>query len=62
MKKEILSAPILTYYSPKKQTTLQTDASIKGIGACLLQDNKTVYFASKALIDAHKGYVAIKVE
>ena len=30
MKEEIISAPILAYYSPKKQTVLQTDASIKG--------------------------------
>ena len=33
MKKEIASAPVLTYYNPKKQTTLQTDASVKGLGA-----------------------------
>ena len=32
IKKEIASAPLLTYY--KKQTTLQTDASVKGLGAC----------------------------
>ena len=62
MKKEIASAPILAYYNPKKQTTLQTDASIKGFGACLLQDAKPVYFARKALTDAHKGYVAVKQE
>ena len=62
MKKEIASAPTLTYYNPRKQTTLQTDASIKGLGACLLQDNKPVYFASKALTDAQKGYVAIELE
>ena len=31
-------------------TTLQTDASVKGLGACLLQDDRAVYFASKALI------------
>ena len=30
MKAEITSAPILAYYNPKKQTVLQTDASIKG--------------------------------
>ena len=30
MKKEIANAPILAYYNPKKQTVLQTDASIKG--------------------------------
>ena len=62
MKKEIASAPVLTYYNPKKQTTLQTDASIKGLGACLLQDSKPVYFASKALNNAQKGYALIELE
>ena len=62
MKKEIASAPVLVYYNPKKQTTLQTDASIKGLGACLLQDSKPVYFASKTLTDAQKGYVVIELE
>ena len=51
MKKEIVRAPICTYYNPKKETILQTDASVKGLGACLLQDQKPVYFASKALIE-----------
>ena len=27
-KKEIVQAPILRYYNPKKETVLQTDASI----------------------------------
>ena len=51
IKKEIARAPILTLYNPRKQTVLQTDASIKGLGACLLQDEKLVYFASKALTE-----------
>ena len=42
MKKEISSMPVLRYYNPKKQTVLQTDASIKGLGACLLQEDKPV--------------------
>ena len=53
---------MLAYYNPKKQTTLQMDASIKGLGSCLLQDSKPVYFASKALTDAQKSYVAIELE
>ena len=47
MKKEIAKTPVLAYYNPKKQTVLQTDASIKGLGACLLQEEWPVYFASK---------------
>ena len=62
MKKEIAKAPILAYHNPKKQTVLQTDASIKGLGAYLLQDEKPVYFASKVLTVTQKGYIAIELE
>ena len=61
MKKEIASAPIFAYYSPKKQSVLQTDAIIKGLGTCLLQEEISVYFASKAVTDAQWGYVAIEI-
>ena len=47
IKKEIVRAPVLAYYNPKKET-LQTDASIKGLGACLLQDQKPVYFCKQS--------------
>ena len=57
-----MKVPILAYYDSNKETILQTDASIKGLGACLLQQGKPVYFASKALTEAQKGYVAIKLE
>ena len=46
------SAPVLVYYNSKKQTMLQTDANIKCLGACLLQEGKPVHFASKALTEA----------
>ena len=55
-------APILAYYNPNKCTILQTDASCKGLGACLLQNEKPVYFASKALTEMQKGYVVIELE
>ena len=62
MEKEIAAAPILAYYNPRKQTDLQTDASIKGLGACLLQDHKPVYFVSRALTEVQRDYVAIELE
>ena len=62
IKKEIAGTPIVAYYNPRKQMTLQTDASSKGLGACLLQEGKPVYFASKALTESQKGYVTIKLE
>ena len=62
IKKDIVRAPILAYYNPKKETIVQTDGSIKGLGACLLQDQRPVYFASKALTETQHGYVAIEIE
>ena len=35
LKKELVRAPILAYYNPRKENMLQTDASTKGLGACL---------------------------
>ena len=61
-KKEIIRAPVLAYYNPHKETVLQTDASTKGLGACLLQDEKPIYFASKALTKTQRGYVAIEIK
>ena len=62
IKKELTAAPRIAYYNPKKLTVLQTDASCKGLGACLLQNEKPVYFPSKALTEMQKGYVAIELE
>ena len=62
IKKEIAQAPILKYYDPKKPTVLQTDASVKGLDAVLLQDGHPVYFTSKALMLAEIGYIAIELE
>ena len=62
IKKEILQAPILRYYDLQKETVLQTDASIKGLGTCLLQDGHPIYFASKSLQDVECRYVALELE
>ena len=37
IKKELVKVPILAYYNPNKETVLETDSSIKGLGTCLLQ-------------------------
>ena len=62
IKQEITAAPILVYYNPNKPMSLQIDVSCKGLGACLLQNEKPMYFASKALTEMQKGYVAIELE
>ena len=60
IKKEIVQTPMIRYYDQKKETVLQTDASIKGLGACLLQDGHPIYFANKSLQDVECGYAAIE--
>ena len=62
LKKEIIKAPVLAYYNPQKETVLQTDANIKGLGACLLKEEKPVYFASKALTETQMGHMAIEIK
>ena len=41
---------------------LQTDASLKGLGAALIQNKKPIAYASKPLTDAEKRYVCIERE
>ena len=41
---------------------MQTDRNIKGLGAYLLQDERPVYFTSKALTEAQRGYVSIELK
>ena len=41
---------------------MQTDTSTKGLGACLLQEKRPIYLASKALTETQRGYVVIEIE
>ena len=63
--KEILTrspGPILSYYDPTKDLTLQVDASKYGLGAVLLQDDKPVAYASKSLTTSEINYAQIEKE
>ena len=62
MKQLVSSSTCLKYYDPTKPTVVEVDASQKGLGACLLQDNQPVMFASKTLTDAQKNYSNIERE
>ena len=55
-KEEISKNVTLPYFNPRSATTLQTDASKKGLGAVILQDSRPVMFASQALTGAEKNY------
>ena len=55
-KEEISKNVTLPYFNPKSETTLQTDASKKGLRVVILQNSKPVMFASWALTGAEKNY------
>ncbi|PIK34102.1 hypothetical protein BSL78_29068 [Apostichopus japonicus] len=55
IKELICRATTLAYFDPKKDTILQVDASLSGLGAALLQEDKPICFASRALTDTEKS-------
>ncbi|XP_035658200.1 uncharacterized protein K02A2.6-like [Branchiostoma floridae] len=62
IKQLISEKTTLQYYDREKPVILQVDASIKGVGAALIQDGKPIAFASKALSPAETRYANIERE
>ena len=56
LKMEISNMKALPYFDVNAETTLQTDASKKGLGACLIQKGKVVCYASRALPKTEQNY------
>ena len=52
----------LRYYDRNKPITLQCDASLKGLGACIIQEGQPIAFASKSLTDTETHYANIERE
>ena len=62
VKQAIISDATLRYFDPLLPVTIKVDASQVGLGAVLLQNNKPIAFASKALTDAECRYANIERE
>ena len=62
IKKDITKAVQLIHYDPNKPAVIETDASLKGFGVVLIQDDKPVRFLSKALTPAEANYSNIERE
>ena len=62
IKQLVSQAPVLQYYDVNKPVTIQCNASGKGPGAVLLQDNKPVRYTSQGLTDIKTRYVPIETE
>ena len=56
LKLEISNMKALPHFDVNVETTLQTDASKKGLGACLIQKGKVICYASRALTKTEQNY------
>ena len=62
IKKEITNSPVLAYFDQSKASTIQSDASKKGLGAVVLQDDKPLIYASRAVTKTEQCYSNIERE
>jgi hypothetical protein len=49
IKRLVTSEPVLKYYDPKLELTLQSDGSETGLAAATLQANQPIAYASRAV-------------
>jgi len=62
LKQLVNQAESLAYYDASKAVVLEVDASQKGLGAALLQDERVIAFASKTLTKTQSNYSNIERE
>ena len=62
LKSAVTNAPVLKFFDPKQLVTISVDASSKGMGAVLLQNQSPVAYASKSLTTTHQHYAQIEKE
>ncbi|CAC5402113.1 unnamed protein product [Mytilus coruscus] len=62
IKRLVTADPVLKYYDPKLQLTVQSDASQTGLGAAVMQEDRPVAYASRALTDTETRYAQIEKE
>jgi transposase InsO family protein len=62
LKHTITNPPLLKYFDPAKPTKISVDASSKGMGAVLLQDDHPIAYSSKSLTSSQQNYAQIEKE
>ena len=58
----VTEVPVLRYYNPSLDLTIQCDASQSGLGAAILQNGKPIEYASRSLDDTETRYAQIEQE
>ena len=59
-KRMLTTVPVLKYFDPTMTPVLQCDASMHGLGVCLMQDGQPVAYASRSLTDTEVNYAQIE--
>ncbi|XP_052276600.1 uncharacterized protein K02A2.6-like [Dreissena polymorpha] len=62
IKEALVSTKVLQYYDLKKPVTLTVDASMRGLGAAIIQQDRVVAYASRALTPTEQRYAQIEKE
>lgn len=62
LKTAITSAPVLAFFDTSLPVVLSVDSSSKGMGACLMQNDRPIAYASKSLTTSQKNYAQIEKE
>lgn len=62
IKIQLTCTPILAYYNPDLELTVQTDSSKDGLGAVLLQGGKPIEYASRSLSSSQRKWAQIEKE
>ena len=62
LKTTLTNSPVLQYFDPSVHTTIQSDASQHGLGACLLQKAQPVAYASRSLNSVENTCAQIEKE
>ena len=60
LKEAITTAPVLQYFDKNKAIIIQCDALSAGLGVALLQEDRPIEFASRALASAERNYAQIE--
>ena len=58
----ITTNPTLQFFDINKQAQIQVDASSHTLGACLMQDNRPIFYASQSLKPSEIQYAQIEQE
>ena len=62
IRRTLAELPVLRFFDPNVIPVLQCGASMNGLGACLLQDNQPVAYASRSLTPTEVQYAQIEKE